>query len=128
MATEKNCAWTVCGEKFTPSHGNNKYCRDEHEYEAKKERQKKDRDPTSRFLPILRNNHRIIAELFIAGKTELTRAEIEGYRLDISLCRHLKPSQQHIGMRMLDFGDYYMTTESDFLNFKIYKNDATITV
>ena len=122
------CAW--CGGKFTPTHGNNKYCCDEHEDEARKLRQKNDRDPTARFLPILRDNHRIIAALVRAGKTELTKSEMDAYQIDISLCRHLQPPPEHEGKLLLDFGHYFLITESDFLTFKIYKHeqDTTTTV
>jgi hypothetical protein len=125
MTTQKKCLW--CGALFTPEHGNSKYCRTDHEDEARKLRQKVKRDPIARFLPILMGNHLIIDGLNNRGITELTKGEFEAYGLDISLCRHMLPPAEHLGKMMLDFGDYYLVTDPSFLTFKIYKHADTLT-
>ncbi len=120
MTTIKKCAW--CGEEFTPLHGNSIYDTPGCEEAARLERQKKKRDPIARFLPILVNNHEVIDHLTSKGKTEITKQEVEAYQLDLSLCRHLQPPPEHEGKIMLDFGEYYLITEPDFLTFKIYNH------
>lgn len=126
MEKLKNCAW--CGDEFTPKHGNNIYDTAECEEAARLDRQKRKRDPIARFLPILVKNHEVIDRLNREGKTEITRQEIAAHQLDISLCRHLQPPPEHEGKIMLDFGDYYLITEPEFLTFKIYKHEAASTL
>ena len=123
MSIEKVCLW--CGDLFTPNHGNDNYCCREHQEEAKKDRQKQKRDPIKKLIPILMANHEILDNLVIQGKSELTADEVEAYHLDISLCRHLKTQGEHIVKLMLDFGTYYLITETDFLIFKIHKHATT---
>ena len=122
MLAEKQCPW--CGDRFTPIHGNDSYCSEEHRDLAKRERQKSKRDPIKDFIPILMANHEIIDGLYRKGITEISREELGAYRIDISLCRHLKPPTEHIGTLMLDFGEYYLLTETNFFKFKIYKHAA----
>jgi len=126
MATQRECAW--CGEIFTPRHGNDSYCSPDHNYQAKKERQKSKRDPIKDFIPILMTNHEIIDRIHQSGKTEINREELEAYKIDISLCRFLKMTSDKTERLMLDFGRYYLTTTADFLTFKIYKHATTSTI
>src|ERR1039457_5238778 len=104
MSLEKPCLW--CGDQFIPTHGNDNYCCTEHQDEAKKDRQKRKRDPIKGFIPILIRNHEILDELINKGKLELTRNEVEAYGLDISLCRHIQAPKEFEGMLLLDFGTY----------------------
>lgn len=120
MEKLKNCAW--CGDEFTPLHGNSIYDTSECEESARLERQKKKRDPIARFFPIMMSNHEAIDRLIKEGKTELTRKDVDAFKIDISLCRHLQTPLEHEGKIMLDFGEYYLITETDFLTFKIYKH------
>ncbi len=126
MEKLKNCAW--CGNEFTPIHGNSIYDTAECEEAARMERQKRKRDPIARFLPIMMKNHEVIDHLNNTDKTEITRQDIEAYQLDLSLCRHLQPPPEHEGKIMLDFGEYFLITDTDFLNFKIYKHETASAV
>jgi hypothetical protein len=120
MTKIKKCAW--CGDEFTPTHGNSIYHTVECEEASRLDRQKKKRDPIARFFPIMMSNHEVIDLLNSEGKTEMAKQEIEAYQLDLSLCRHLQPPPEHEGKIMLDFGEYYLITEPDFLTFKIFKH------
>lgn len=126
MQTEKVCPW--CGDLFTPEHGNDAYCCPDHQEQAKKERQKRKRDPVSRFFPILMRNHEAIGKLFADGKMELTAEEVIAYGIDLSLCRHMQPPLEHQGKLLLDFGQYYLITETNFLTFKIFKHDTATSI
>ena len=126
MMTEKQCPW--CGDWFTSTHGNDSYCSVEHQDLAKKDRQKRKRDPIKNFIPILMGNHEIIEGIFNEGKLELTNVELEAYGLDLSLCRYLKPADEHQGKLMLDFGQYFLITDLHFLNFKIFKHETVTTI
>jgi len=119
---EKTCAW--CDDSFKFEHGNDIYCSDDCEDQARKKRQKQKRDPIRHFIPLLVRNHEILDDLIKDGKSEITNAEIEAYGLDISLCRHLNPPIEHHGKVMLDFGTYYLITETDFQIFKIHKHET----
>lgn len=123
MTKNKSCAW--CGEEFTPLHGNTIYDSHECEEAARLDRQKKKRDPIARFLPIMVSNHEAINRLYNEEKMEFTRKEVDAYNIDISLCRHLQPPPEHEGKILLDFGEFYLTTETDFLTFKIFKHAAS---
>jgi hypothetical protein len=120
MTKNKSCAW--CGEEFIPLHGNTIYDSPECEEAARLDRQKKKRDPIARFFPIMIINHEAINRLYNEGKMEFTRKEVDAYNIDISLCRHLQPPPEHEGKILLDFGEFYLTTETDFLTFKIFKH------
>jgi hypothetical protein len=120
--TQKICVW--CGNPFEPTHGNSNYDSAECQEKAKKKRQKQKRDPIKGFLPILMKNHEILDKHFTDGKLEITFSEIEAYDLDISLCRRLNPPTEHVGKSMLDFGTYYLITDTNFQTFKIYKHEA----
>ena len=126
MTLIKTCLW--CGEKFEPRHGNNEFCSTGCQDQAKRERQKQKRDPIKNFIPILIKNHEILDRIFNEGKTVISSAEVEAYDLDISLCRYLHPPPEHLGKILLDFGVFYLITESDFKTFKIYKHATSITI
>ncbi len=120
MTKIKKCAW--CGEEFTPLHGNSIYDTPICEEASRLDRQKKKRDPIARFFPIMMSNHETIDRLDSEGKAELTRKEVDAYKIDLSLCRHLQSPPEHEGKIMLDFGEYFLITGTDFLTFKIYKH------
>jgi len=126
METEKTCPWD--GEKFTPTHNNEIYCSDACYDAAKAERQKRKRDPVRGLILILMNNHERIANVYTEGKTSLTNQELEAYGIDVSLSRHMQPTTEHSGKLMLDFGEYYLITEPNFLTFKICKHGTSTTV
>ncbi len=123
MSAEKKCLW--CSKQFTPGHGNSNYCSQECAIAAKAERQKAKRDPIARFIPILVANHEKLESLFNEGTIELSREALELHQIDISLVRYLKPPPEHHAYLMLDFGVFYMITNSTFLNFKIFKHETT---
>lgn len=123
MPNTITCPW--CGDDFTPDHGNDTYCGDDCKYDAKRDRQKTKRDPISRFIPILMANHEAIHYLSDMGKLELSRSEVDAYTIDISLSRHMQPPGEHAGKLMLDFGEYFLITDLNFLTFKIFKHDTT---
>ena len=122
MTAQKKCLG--CGKIFIPNHGNNNYHEPSCEREARRKRQKAKRDPISRFIRILVSNHEIISRLYREGKTDLKRDEAEAYQIDFSLFRNLIPPPQHQGKIMMDVGDYYIISEPNFLNLKIFKHDT----
>jgi hypothetical protein len=128
MKYNKHCKLKRCKEPFLPEHGNEEYCCDEHQEEAKLEAQKERRDPIKHFIPILMKNHERIETMFLQGMTEVTSEVLEAYAVDLSLCRHVKAPATHVGKLMLDFGTYYLITETDFLIFKLFKHDTNTAI
>ena len=125
MHKERNCLLLRCSEVFEPEHGNQWYCCIEHQAEARKERQKERRDPIALFILILMRNHEVIDKLYNEGEIEPSRKLIEAYGFDISLCRYMQPPPEHHGKLMLDVGDYFLITDTQFLTFKIFKHGYT---
>ena len=121
MTTQKNCLW--CGREFTPAHGNDSYCCPEHQEEAKKDRQKKRRDPIKNFIPIMMKNHEQIERMVALGMLTCTAQQLMAFEVDISLCRFLK-SPQYPDNVVLDFGEFILITDSNFLTFKIEQHDT----
>ncbi len=121
MTNLKKCKW--CNEEFIPDHGNDTYCSD-HDYDAKRERQKQERDPIKHLLILLKDNHKALHSMFCDGILEANAVLLEAYRVDISLCRYLQSSTEHKGMLTLDFGQYFLTTDNTFSLFKLHKHNV----
>lgn len=126
MENTKMCAY--CYTPFTPGHGNDRYCCHHHFDLAKKERQKQRRDPVARLISILMENHENLDGLNQQGKTELTRAEVYAFKIDLSLARYIQPPEEFKGQLMLDFGQYALITDKNFEHFKLIKHDTFSTI
>jgi ribosomal protein S10 len=120
----KKCKLPRCGESFIPTHLNESYCCEEHKDEAKRDRQKLQRDCYKRFIPIYIKNNEIMADLFAEEIKELTAESIEKYGLDLSLCRICKAQPEYPESILMDFGAFYLLTDKNFLTFKLYKHET----
>lgn len=126
METAKQCPW--CEDQFTPTHKNEVYCSPACNSAAKAERQKRKRDPIKAFIPIMMNNHEQIEAMFMQGITEASMSQLEAFKVDISICRHLKSPPAIEGKLLLDFGEYLLITDTNFQKFKIEKHDTPATI
>jgi hypothetical protein len=111
-----------CGEGFIPENLNNVYCSIPCYKSSKAIRQKNQRDPIKRFIAIMTRNHEILDKLFSEGYDELSQEELKYFKIDISMCRLLKPGN------ILDFGDYALTPDQNIQSFKLQKNDSSSTI
>ena len=115
--SKRKCRW--CDGDFVPVHGNNTYCPD-HEYDAKKERQKQERDPIKHLLILAKNNHKGLDAMFRDGELQPNTDTFGYYKVDISFCRYLQPPPEHAGKRMLDFGQYFLIKDPHLETFKLF--------
>jgi hypothetical protein len=120
----KKCQLQRCGEPFTPKHLNEGYCSFEHQNEAKRARQKLHRDSYKRFIPLFIKNNDRMAELIANGITNLTPEDIDRFELDISLCRTCRPPDNYPDSIMMDFGEFYLLTNKNFLTFQLFKHET----
>jgi hypothetical protein len=116
------CDW--CGTEFEQSHGNERYCSEEHKNLAKKFRQGERYGGISPLLPILHHNHDVLEKLFYRKQDSFAAIELESESLDFSLFRRLYPDMNNNEMIRLDFGTYYLETDDNYQTFKLYKYET----
>ncbi len=126
METEKTCRWDQV--VFTPDHKNQVYCCDTCYDAAKAERQKQKRDPVKNLILILMRNHERIDMAYKNGKRDLDKQGVEAYNIDLSLSRRMQPPAEFAGKIMMDFGTYFLLTETNFQKFKIFKHGTEHTI
>ena len=120
----RKCKLSSCGKPFTPAHDNETYCRREHQYIARKIRQRLHREIFKKFIPIYIRNNEIMAGLFAQNIAVLTVNDIEVYGIDVSLCRYCYSTTGAPEEILMDFGAYSLTTDKTFTTFKLSQNEA----
>ncbi len=121
---DKVCKY--CGDIFISTHGNDGYCSEECEKEARKLRNHLRYNSISSLFPVMLANHKLLEGYFEAKRFDFSGEELENDGLNFSIYRKLYPEPNNLDLIRLDFGTYYLETNKNSQTFKLYKNETTI--